>query len=81
MAKVTDTIRMAVTKTGNKMKYLDDNWFNDNKPHNVIYNKTVRDSWSARDLIKVATLTGSRLAFVFPDGQQIYFDPDAEERD
>ncbi len=81
MAKVTDTVRMALAKNGQKMKYLDDHWFEGRTSPNVIYNKSMRDSWSARDLIKVARLTGSKLALVFPDGQQIFFDPDAEEKD
>lgn len=34
-------------------------------------NKMNRDSWSAKDLIKVAEFTGSKVAFVFPNGQQI----------
>jgi len=36
-------------------------------------NKFSRDSWSASDLIKVADLTGSKLALTFPDGSQVLF--------
>lgn len=34
-------------------------------------NKMNRDSWSAKDLIKIAEFTGCKVAFVFPNGQQI----------
>ena len=78
---ITDTIRMALTKTGYKVKYLNDNWYDNDEKTNVVYNKCMRDSWFARDLLKVCRLIGCKLAFEFPDGQRIYFDPDAEEKD
>ena len=31
--------------------------------------------WAA-DLMKVAEITGAKLAFVFPDGQQLFFEPE-----
>lgn len=34
-------------------------------------NKMVLDRWKGEDLLKVAELTGSRLAFVFPNGKII----------
>ena len=40
----------------------------------AISNKFYRDSFSAGDLLKVAEITGCRLAFVFPDGQQLFFE-------
>ena len=44
-------------------------------------NKLNRDSWSARDLVRVAEFCGCKLAFVLPDGQNIFFDtePDIEK--
>lgn len=36
-------------------------------------NKFSRDSWTASDLIKVAELTGSKIAFTFPDESQVLF--------
>lgn len=32
-------------------------------------NKMALDRWKGEDLLKVADLTGSRLAFVFPNGK------------
>lgn len=43
-------------------------------------NKMARNSWSARDLAKVAEFCGCKLAFIMPDGQQILIEAD-EERD
>lgn len=40
-----------------------------------VANKMSRDSWSASDLIKTATLVGAQLAFVLPDGQRILISP------
>ena len=34
-------------------------------------NKMALDRWKGEDLLKVAELTGSRLAFVFPSGKVI----------
>ena len=34
-------------------------------------NKMALDRWSGKDLLKVAELTGCRLAFVFPNGKTI----------
>ena len=42
-------------------------------------NKMNRGSWSARDLAKVAEFCGCKLAFVMPDGQQIFIDADEEK--
>lgn len=42
----------------------------------TVANKFNRDSWSASDLIKVADLTGCKLAYVFPDGSQVVFSID-----
>lgn len=39
-------------------------------------NKMARNSWSSSDLAKVAKFCGCRLAFVLPDGEHIYIDPD-----
>lgn len=37
-------------------------------------NKMARDSWSAKDLVKVAEFTGCKVAFVLPDGQHIFLE-------
>ena len=42
-------------------------------------NKMTRNSWSARDLAKVAEFCGCKLAFIMPDGQTIYIDSEDEK--
>ena len=42
----------------------------------TVANKINRDNWSASDLIKVADFTGSKLAYIFPDGTQVVFSID-----
>lgn len=42
-------------------------------------NKMRRDSWSAKDLVKVADYCGAKLAFILPDGSQLILQPDEEE--
>ena len=81
MARITDSVNMALSKIGKKMKYLDENWVKDHPSRNVIYNKSMRDSWSSKDLVKAAKLMGCKLAFIFPDGQQIFIDTDTEDGD
>ena len=41
-------------------------------------NKLSRDSWSGKDLAKVAEFCGCKLAFVLPDGQHIFIEPENE---
>lgn len=42
-------------------------------------NKMRRESWSAKDLIKVADFCGAKIAFILPDGSQIILAPDKPE--
>ena len=37
-------------------------------------NKFSKNSWFAKDLIKVAELCGCKVAFILPDGQKINID-------
>lgn len=37
-------------------------------------NKLAHNRFSADDLIRIASFTGCRVAFVFPDGQNIFLD-------
>ena len=73
---VSDTVNMALKKAGIRHKPLADS-FGMSVP--TMNNKFSKNSWSAKDLLKVAACTGGRLAFVYPDGQQFVFDPPAEE--
>lgn len=42
-------------------------------------NKMSRDSWSGKDLARVAKFVGGQLVFILPDGQQIKITLDADE--
>ncbi len=44
-------------------------------------NKMARDSWSARDLVRVAEFAGCKIGFLLPDGQHIFLEvePNSEE--
>lgn len=47
----------------------------------VMSNKFSRNSWSGKDLVKVADFVGGQLAIILPDGQKIILDdelPDAK---
>ena len=39
-------------------------------------NKLYENRFSADDLIRIAEYTGCRLAFILPDGGQLFFSPD-----
>ena len=70
MMSVSNTVRMAITGKGMSQATLAREWGLTTQAMN---NKFYRDSWSAEDLIKVAEITGGKLALVYPDGQQLLF--------
>lgn len=39
-------------------------------------NKMARDSWSAKDLARVAEFVGCKAGFLLPDGQHIFLEPE-----
>lgn len=78
MASASAAIRMALSKINRKGNFLIESW---NKSQSAVYNKFMRNNWTAKELASVAELTGGRLAFVYPDGQQIYIDAVEENED
>ena len=70
------TVRMALTKKDLSQADLARSWGITVQSAN---NKFYRDSWSCEDLIKVAELTGGKLALIYPDGQQLLFLPEEEK--
>lgn len=42
-------------------------------------NKFSNGRWSAEDLVKVADVCGAKVAFILPDGQQIFLDAGDEK--
>ena len=74
---VSDAVRMAIAKAGINQTELAKQW---GTSPQAIYNKLNLERWSAADLIRIAAQTGGRLAFDYPDGQQILIQPsEAEE--
>ena len=43
-------------------------------------NKLNKNSWSAIDLRKVAEFCGCKLAFIMPNGQQLYIEAEEKEK-
>lgn len=43
-------------------------------------NKMNRDSWSTKDLVRVADFVGGRVAVVLKDGQTIFLDAEEKEK-
>lgn len=74
---VSNAVRMAIAKKGMSQTSLSKVWGISTQ---AINNKFYRDSWSAEDLQRVADITGGRLMFVYPDGQQILILPDEAEK-
>ena len=78
---VSNAVRMAVAKKGMNQAELAKAW---GVSAQAINNKFYRNSWSAEDLMKVADITGGKLAFLYPDGQQILIlseKPEIPEKD
>ena len=41
-------------------------------------NKMARDSWSAKDLARVAEFVGCKIGFLLPDGQHIFLEAELD---
>ena len=65
---VSDNVRMALDKAGISQVEMASLW---GKSPQALYNKLNLERWSAADLVRVAEITGGRLAFIYPDGQEI----------
>ena len=70
---VSNTVRMAISGKGMNQASLAKAW---GVSSAAIGNKFYRDSWSAEDLVKLAGITGGKLALIYPDGQQLLFLPE-----
>ena len=75
---VSDKVKGLLALSGKRQIELAD-YFGMTKQ--TMSNKMARDSWSAKDLAKVAEFAGCRVGFVLPDGQHICLEPnlDSEE--
>ena len=70
---VSASVRMALKKASKHQVELGALW---GSSRQSVSNKFRLERWSAEDLAQVAELTGAKLAFVYPDGQQILIQPD-----
>jgi hypothetical protein len=41
--------------------------------------KLAKERWTGAELARIAEFTGGKLAFIYPDGQQILIEPPAED--
>lgn len=67
----SDKVKAVLSCTGKKQVELAD--YLGMRKQNLA-TKMLRDSWSASDLVKVATFTGAKVGFILPDGTCIYLD-------
>ena len=74
---LSDSVRMALKKARKNQTDLIRLWGNSKS---AMSNKFRLERWSGNDLIRVARFTGGKLAFIYPDGQQILIEaPETEE--
>ena len=74
---LSDSVRMALKKARKNQTDLIRIWGNSKS---AMSNKFRLERWSGNDLIRVARFTGGKLAFIYPDGQQILIEaPETEE--
>lgn len=73
---ISDKVKGLLTLCGKKQIDLAEHF---GMSKQTMANKMARNSWSGRDLAKAAAFCGCKLAFIMPDGQQIFIDcePDA----
>lgn len=70
---ISNSVRMALNKAGKKQIDLAALY---GCSKQAMSTKFSRESWFGKDLARVAEFTGGRLAFIYPDGQTIFIEPD-----
>ena len=73
---VSASVRMALAKGNKRQTDLAKLWGYYPQAVNLKFQK---ERWTAAELAQIAALTGGKLAFIYPDGQQILIDPPAEK--
>ena len=74
---LSESVRMALKKARKNQTDLIRIWGNSKS---AMSNKFRLERWSGNDLIRVAKFTDGKLAFIYPDGQQILIEaPETEE--
>ncbi len=75
---VSTAVRMALAKGNKKQTELAELLGIQRQPVNL---KLAKERWTGAELARIAAFTGGKLAFIYPDGQQILIEPPAEEPD
>ena len=73
---VSTAVRMALAKGNKKQTELAEFLGIQRQPVNL---KLAKERWTGAELAKIAAFTGGKLAFIYPDGQQILIEAPAEE--
>ena len=72
---ISDKVKMLLAATGKKQIDLAEEFGMSKQTMN---NKISRGSWSASDLARASEFCGCKLAIIFPDGERIVIEPEAE---
>ena len=73
---VSTAVRMALAKGNKKQTELAELLGIQRQPVNL---KLAKERWTGAEMARIAVFTGGKLAFIYPDGQQILIEPPAEE--
>ena len=74
---VSTSVRMALAKGNRKQTELAELLGFQRQAVNL---KLAKDRWTGAELARIAAFTGGRLAFIYPDGQEILIEaPEKEE--
>jgi len=73
---VSTSVRMALAKGNKKQTELAELLGFQRQAVNL---KLAKERWTGAELARIAEFTGGRLAFIYPDGQQILIEPPAED--
>ena len=72
---VSTSARMALAKGNKKQTELAEMLGFQRQAVNL---KLAKERWTGTELARIAEFTGGKLAFIYPDGQQILIEPPAE---
>ena len=74
---ISDCVNMALIKSKKRKTEMAEYW--EVASPAVINMKFVRDSWSGKDLVRLAEVTGAKLMLVYPDGDTIQVVSDVDK--
>ena len=73
---VSTSVRMALAKGNKKQTELAEMLGFQRQAVNL---KLAKERWTGAELARIAEFTGGKLAFIYPDGQQILIDPPEDD--